>query len=463
MAIFVFRPFFTRGCWISLFWIIFLFAIYLYIVRDNSISKQVKFYLFLSVGCISYSLLSMLVKKKYFDTDHDMLAHVYFGSPPYAHVSWNFILERLDFFIRNRLYILTPILLMMFWIWHKGKSVLLVGVCAVIPWIVFSFFAVSSQAGTLTSYYAFPVSIALFWPAVARSLSGQSIGGMSTKHGITTWEIFVIAIFSLVFYPLSQGNHDRSPWKNFWPRWHGEIAAIHASLNSFVKTNDDAKFIYDDSVASLLVNGTSASQWRYAMEFSDKELKSKQGVVFQPGAWLTERVKNVGIASDFRYFCRIPHTRYAVLSGRDNLKYCEYSKPNGGSNIDLDLEIFDYLQGWSHKEVDGRWTVGEDVMLPTLKASPRGKFCLEGHAYLPIPSSKIKVEVHIYDHLISEFEYDKSNPGGVRCARIPLASWGDADKTNINLKIVGHSSPISHAESADNRMLGVFVKRIYIE
>jgi len=104
MAIFVFRPFFTRGCWISLFWIIFLFAIYLYIVRDNSISKQVKFYLFLSVGCICYSLLSMLVKKKYFDTDHDMLAHVYFGSPPYAHVSWNFILERLDFFIRNRLY-----------------------------------------------------------------------------------------------------------------------------------------------------------------------------------------------------------------------------------------------------------------------------------------------------------------------------------------------------------------------
>ena len=299
------------------FGLFFLLAGYLYFAKGRPISKYIRFYSLLAVSCFAYSLLAISIQKIYFNVGDNALARVYLGNPAFAHISLNFLQERLDFFARNRLYILAPIILALFLSIYKKSWGLLVGVGAVLPWIIFSLLAISFQAGTLTSYYSFPVAIALFWPAIAYALFSQQNRDGLIKFRISTKDISVIALSSLVFYAGSYGNHDHSPWKNFLPKWIGQINSTHRSLDDFIQANGDLKLFFDDSVASLLNSSATPLQWKYQLAFSNDDIKASDAVLFQPGAWLTGRVKEVASTAGLRYLCHLPNTKFAVLSSKN--------------------------------------------------------------------------------------------------------------------------------------------------
>ncbi|MBU9575123.1 hypothetical protein [Burkholderia multivorans] len=445
------------------FGLFFLLAGYLYFAKGQLISKEIRFYSFLAVSCFAYSLLAIAIQKTYFNVGDNALARVYLGEPAFAHISLSFLQERLDFFARNRLYILAPIILAIFLSVYKRSWGLLVGVGAVLPWIIFSLLAISFQAGTLTSYYSFPVAIALFWPAIAYALLSQQKEGDLIKFRISTKDISVIALSSLVFYAGSYGNHDRSPWKNFWPKWIGQINSTHTSLNNFVTANGELKLIFDDSVASLLNSTATPLQWKYQISFSNDDIKTADAVLFQPGAWLTGRVKEVAGAAGFRYLCHLPNTHFAALSRLTNLKNCQAPEATDKPNIDTTADIFDYLPGWSHKESIGRWTIGAEVTLPAMKAGPYEKLCFKGHGYLPAPSSEILAEVYSEGSLLGRLEYNKSKPDGERCISAPSSRASDTQDPGIHLKLAGYSSPASHGLSTDDRLLGIFLEKIYFK
>lgn len=445
------------------FGLLFLLSGYLYFAKGRLISREIRFHSFLAVSCFAYSLMAIAIQKTYFNVGDNALARVYLGEPAFAHISLNFLQERLRFFARNRLYILVPILLSLFLSIYKRSWGLLVGIGAVLPWIIFSLLAISFQAGTLTSYYSFPVSIALFWPAIAYALFSQQNGGDLARFRISTKEISAIALSSLVFYAGSDGNHDRSPWRNFWPRWIGQIDSSHRSLDAFVKANGDLKLFFDDSVSSLLNSTTTPAQWKYQLAFSNDDIKAHDAVLFQPGAWLSGRVKEVAGVAGFRYLCHLQNTHYAALSRLANIGTCQPAEPIEGPNIDTMTEIFDYLPGWSHKEPNGRWTIGAEVTLPSIKASSYEKLCFKGHAYLPAPSSEILADVHFEGSLLGRLEYDQSKPDGERCVTAPSRSPSDTQGSSIHLKVGGYSSSASQGISADDRLLGIFVERIYLK
>lgn len=445
------------------FGLFFLLAGYLYFAKDRAISKEVRFYSSLAVSCFAYSLLAISIQKIYFNVGDNALARVYLGDPAFAHISLKFLQERLDFFARNRLYILAPIILAIFLSIYKKSWGLLIGVGAVLPWIIFSLLAISFQAGTLTSYYSFPVAIALFWPAVAYALFSQQNRGGLIKFDISTKDISVIALSSLVFYAGSNGNHDNSPWKNFGPKWIGQINSTHRSLDDFIQSNGELKIIFDDSAASLLNSTASPLQWKYQLAFSNDDIKAYDAVLFQPGAWLSGRVKEVASTAGLRYLCHIPNTQFAVLSRLATIKKCQTVESIDGANVDTTKEIFDYLPGWSHKEIIGRWTIGAEVTLPAMKAISYENLCIKGHGYLPAPSSEILAEVYFEGSLLGHFVYNKSKPDGERCVSVPSRSPSDTQSSSIYLKLAGYSSPASHGLSSDDRLLGIFVEKIYFK
>lgn len=308
------------------FGLFFLLAGYLYFASGRRISKKIRSYALLAVICFVYSLLAICMQKVYFNVDDNALARVYLGDPAFGHISLNFLRERLAFFAKNRIYITAPIILVLFLSIYKKSLVLLIGVGAVLPWIIFSLLAIQFQAGTLTSYYSFPISIALFWPAIAYALFSKQNRGDLIKFRISTKHISVIALSSLVFYAGSYGNHDSSPWKNFGPKWIWQINSAYSSLDDFIRANSELKLILDDSVASLLNSTATPLQWRYNLAFSNDEIMASNAVLFQPGAWLTGRVKEVAGTAGFRYLCHIPNTNFAVLSRLDNIKKCQASE-----------------------------------------------------------------------------------------------------------------------------------------
>ncbi len=445
------------------FGLFFLLAAYLYISKGRVISKEVRFYSFLSVGCFTYSLLAICIQKIYFNVDDNALVRVYIGDPAFAHVSLNFLQERLGFFTRNRLYIIVPMILLSFLSIYKKSWGGLIGVGAVLPWIIFSLLAISFQAGTLTSYYSFPVATALLWPAIAYGLFSRQHQGSLIKFCISTKDILMIALSSLLFYAVSYGNHDRFPWKNFWPKWIGQIDSARISLDDFAQANGSSKLIFDDSVASLLNSTATPLQWKYQMAFSNDDLKTYDAIVFQPGAWLTGRAKEVASIAGFRNLCRLPNTHFVVLSRIPNIKNCEAAEAIDGANVDIAAEIFDYLPGWSHKESTGRWTVGSEVTLPVIKGIPYKTICFYGHGNLPAPSSEIFAEVCFEGSLLGQFAYNKENPNGERCVSVPSRRPGDTRSSSMNIKLTGYSSPASLGLSTDDRLLGIFVEKIYFK
>jgi hypothetical protein len=305
------------------FGLFFLLAGYLSIANGRPISKDTRFYSLLAAICFAYSLLAIYIQKTYFNVGDNALTRVYLGDPAFAHISLDFLQDRLAFFAKNRLYILAPIILAIYFSVRKKSWGLLVGVGAILPWVIFNLLAASFQAGTLTSYYSFPVAIALFWPAIAYSLFSQQNRGCLMKFRITTKDISVIALSSIFFYAGSYGNHDRYPWNNFGPKWIGHINSTHRSLDDFIKSNRDLKLIFDDSAASLLSSSATPLQWKYQMSFSNDEIKTSDAVLFQSGTWLTMRAKELADTAGFRYLCHLPNTNFVVLSRLDKIKACK--------------------------------------------------------------------------------------------------------------------------------------------
>jgi len=234
-------------------------------------------------------------------------------------------------------------------------------------------------------------------------------------------------------------------------------------LNNFVTANGELKLIFDDSVASLLNSTATPLQWKYQLAFSNDDIKTADAVLFQPGAWLTGRVKEVAGAAGFRYLCHLPNTHFVVLSRSTNLKNCQTPEAIDKPNVDTTADIFDYLPGWSHKESIGRWTIGAEVTLPIMKSSSHEKLCFKGHGYLPAPSSEILAEVYSEENLLGRFEYSQLRPNGERCIPAPSISTSNTQVPSIYLKLAGYSSPASHGLSSDDRSLGIFVKKIYFK
>jgi hypothetical protein len=446
------------------FGLFFLLASYFFFFSKKTGVKEIKFYSRLAISCFVYSLLAIAIQKIYFSTGDNALARVYLGEPAFAHISEDFIKERLKFIADNRLYIFIPVFLTIIISIYKKSWGLLIGVGAVFPWIIFSLLGISFQAGTLTSYYAFPVAIAFFWPAIAYAIFLYPRENYAIRSGhISITDVSIIAFSSVLFYIGSAGNHDNSPWRSFWPEWFGKINSTHESLDEFIKSNRKIKFIMDDSVASLLSSTAKPSEWKYQLGFSKDEFNTADAILFQPGGWLTGTVKEMASNYGYRQLCHLPHTNFAVLSRLTSLSNCESPKVIEKNRINTTAEFFDYIPGWSHKEIMGRWTVGSEVALPVIEGASYNMLCFKGHGFLPNQSSRIFVKVYSYGALLGEFQYDRSSPDGERCISAPSRNLTETPGALKSMKIVGHSSPASHGISADDRLLGVFVEEIYLK
>jgi len=306
------------------FGLFFVFSIYLYFANERRLTQQVKAYTILALVCLLYSATAIGIQKLFFGSGDDALRRVYLGDPAYAHVSLAFLLERLSFFLQNRLYIVIPFALMIGLAAYKKNWGPLVGIVAVTPWITFNLLAVQDQAGGLRSYYSFPVALALLWPAVAYRVLLQTDGQEREQPVLSLKVIALLALSAVAFYPGSQGNHDPAPWKSFGPRWAGHVQSAHKALDAFVESNVSLNLLFDDAVASLLSSKVSAVQWRYLLSFGDDTIKGMDAVVYQPGAWLEERVKEVAAIAGLNYRCRIPDTPYAVLARSQDVRACTF-------------------------------------------------------------------------------------------------------------------------------------------
>ena len=90
--------------------------------------------------------------------------------------------------------------------------------------------------------------------------------------------------------------------------------------------NEGLKFIVDDAVASLTNTTTTKSQWRFMLSFQEKGLKLVDAIVYQPDAWLDDRVQELASKLDFQHSCNLPDSHFKVLSKSPTLLACIYEE-----------------------------------------------------------------------------------------------------------------------------------------
>jgi hypothetical protein len=126
---------------------------------------------FLAIAAL-YSVTAIALQRWAFP-DHSSFARIYAGDPAFTHVTPQLLMTRLLGWSIYRSYALLPAGVCVLWVAMRSNPTLAAGYISTLPWLAIHLVAVSALAGTLSSYYAFPLLVASFWPL---------LGALETKR-----------------------------------------------------------------------------------------------------------------------------------------------------------------------------------------------------------------------------------------------------------------------------------------
>jgi hypothetical protein len=453
----------------GLHYAILFLLLWLYSIGKSKeyLNVRAVFWLRLALVCLAYSMLAIMCQKIFYGLGDDALRRVYLGDPMYGHVSINFLLRRVAFLLTERLYIVVPICVLLVYALRQKKLLLLIGVIATIPWFIFSLFALSDDAGTLRSYYSFPIATALLWPVISFGISPipNNIAFDNKSNAnlvLNRTAIFSVAISSAILFSGSEGNHDNTPWDRIYPHWIGKASRTMNALKNFIDSSN-SKILFDDAPASLLTGTIGKGQWKYQFRFTDQQLYDAGIVVYQPKTGFASEIIKLARQSGMIHFCLIKDTKLVAISRNPPKVGCQNYKLTANLALAMSDPLFDMLPGWSHLEGVGRWTDGTFVSLPPIKIPSKSKLCITGSGYLPRKSNMIRVTLYTtqFKTRSAFFKYNES--GKICFVNNPTKRDLSSSEYLDYLVINGHSSPKAQGQSSDPRNLGIFVKNIFIE
>ncbi len=130
-----------------------------------------RFFGLASLVCIGYSVVAFLVRQSFAPSGEDeIIVWKFVGSPPYAHLTVDLILERLAFIASNREYVFVPLLALALFAVLQRSLLPLIAVVSVLPWMMWHLIAKDQLAGTFFPYTMAPVMVVIFWPLVSALL-----------------------------------------------------------------------------------------------------------------------------------------------------------------------------------------------------------------------------------------------------------------------------------------------------
>ena len=204
----------------------------------------------LTIGvAIGVAVLEVALQKLLL-TSVDRLGPVYFGSPPYAHLSWALIVERLRDVGTDCQLIYYPFLLTVVLAVVRRDARYLLGWLTTIPWVLLNFTAYDAAKSTFSAYAAGPFLVAMFWVYAYGAYLAPAPRRL--RAGVLE------AVFALICLSSTLGFLRKSPdavsrtvrdmvfvQRMNRAQVHGFVAALHAHKAAF------GHLAVDDAVAAL--------------------------------------------------------------------------------------------------------------------------------------------------------------------------------------------------------------------
>ena len=127
------------------------------------------------------ALSSILVQKTFFNAD-SALTRIYLGEPPFSHITFNSLIERLGNFSSSYLWFIIPFLIYYLISIFSRNILFIIGFISCVPWFTLNFLALGGVASKFELYYGFPFLIAILFPfiTVNSELDFKGIGYKKT-------------------------------------------------------------------------------------------------------------------------------------------------------------------------------------------------------------------------------------------------------------------------------------------
>ena len=260
--------------------------------------------------CLAYSFSALAFQHVVYPVPLSRLTEVYLGNPIWSHLSQSLVRQRLIVLLTAKAYVTWPLIFLLATAAWKRSPILAVGPIAVLPWMLISLLAVNESAGELTSYYAFPVIVAIAWPSIAFAMK---------RVGIVL-QLYISVLSIALFVLLGGFNHDNAPWRGLGVPNFGAIGAYEIALRKVIaRRNEFGRLMVDDAVASLVPESLTTNEWLY--QWAADRLPNPDVVVYKNGAWDSASTMRVIGASGLTQRCRIDNTPFLIASGK-SLSYC---------------------------------------------------------------------------------------------------------------------------------------------
>ncbi|MCY3869212.1 MAG: hypothetical protein OXG87_06610 [Gemmatimonadetes bacterium] len=220
-----------------------------------------RFFGLVSLICIGYSVVAFLVRQSFSPSD-DTIVWKFVGSPPYAHLTVDLILERLAFIASDREYVYIPMLALALLAIVQRSLLPLVAVVAVLPWVLWHLIAKDPLAGTFYPYTMAPVMVVMFWPLTSALLREMTQPDAARKHSdrrhiLISGLLQLVLCVSLTATLTGNANVRKSVVRDgFSFSYMNKIAPVdHATdiTHGLIVDNAMGEFIMDSAMASLVL------------------------------------------------------------------------------------------------------------------------------------------------------------------------------------------------------------------
>lgn len=235
--------------------------------------------LILSAIGIIYSFSVIAIQKVFFEGDN-AFERIYSGTPPYSHLTWDFLTERIDFFISNRAYIWAPWVVAIVSSIKLRNYMPLTGLIFAVPWTILSISAVAPMTNSFSNYYAFPLAISCVWPIFCLFII-ENLSDSYKKHGKT--DIGIAASAPILSILLFSGSYhlDETPWREMDFNYMEIASNTQNTLESICHHKDDLGItLVDEPVSALIPSCLSPDEWGFLNHFHEGLKTGADTIIF---------------------------------------------------------------------------------------------------------------------------------------------------------------------------------------
>lgn len=235
-----------------------LSILFFLILIDYFYKKKIyKPFLYYAAAALVFSVTAVIIQKILRNGGLSNLSDMYLGSPPYAHLTWDLLKERVFHIYTTKGHFYVPLVIITLWSIVSKRYYLLLGIVAALPWFLFNFLALATWPAGLYFYYGIFYLLIFFWPLLAiREVYEDNIT-QSIKNEVLKW--YSLIILAAVFFnnPINLNDFYLKPEVSQNESFYKLQTLLNHNIDQLGKTYVDAQ------VASLAPNQFSKKQILY--------------------------------------------------------------------------------------------------------------------------------------------------------------------------------------------------------